>query len=94
MRTSTSVRFTSTRKRGSIRRRILTAAAIFQIATGTVRMAEAKPWARETAQLQSASRKKNAREILRAMADSQVISGSGRQAWVPGGYLGPSKSWG
>ncbi len=40
------------------------------------------------------AKKQSASEILQWMADERLILESGRQAWTPGGYLGPSKTWG
>ena len=95
MRTSMSARCTSTRRRGSTKRTILTAAAILQIAGGLLDpvRTEAKPWAEEEFAPPAAA-KKDALAVLKAMAKEKALLKAGEQAWVPGGYLGPSKNWG
>lgn len=95
MRILTFGRSTSTRRRGSTKRRILTAAAILQIAGGLMNpsSAQAQPSRDEVSQMRNPS-KKSALEILKAMTPDKTILRSGQQAWIPGGYLGMSKSWG
>jgi hypothetical protein len=39
-------------------------------------------------------KKQNAAEILQWMASEGLLLKPGQQAWIPGGYLGMSKSWG
>ncbi len=81
-----------THKRGSTKRNILTAAAIFQMlaAASSSALADKPPEAEERA----IDRRKSALEILRSMDESGTLLHAGRQAWIPGGYLGPSKNWG
>jgi len=95
MRILTFGRSTSIQKRGSTKRRILSAAAILQIAGGVMNpsSAQAQPPRGEAFEMKSSS-KKSALEILRAMTPDKMILRSGQQAWIPGGYLGMSKSWG
>ncbi len=96
MRISMSGRSTLTLRRGSTKRRILTAAAILQIAGGfpCPALAHDGPRVEEFSQLRMASQKKSALEILKSMINDQPTLKSGRQAWIPGGYLGLSKNWG
>ncbi len=94
MRILTFGRSTSIQKRGSTKRRILSAAAILQIAGGIMNpSAQAQPPQDEAFEMKSSS-KKSALEILKAMTPDKMILRSGKQAWIPGGYLGMSKSWG
>ncbi len=80
------------RKRGFIDRKVLTAAAIFQMLTAVSGQALANP--SPAAEARTENRKKSALEILESMDEGGTILKTEHQAWMPGGYLGPSKSWG
>lgn len=54
-------------------------------------LAKEQPSAVEAA---GSMKKRTASEVLQWMADEGLLLKPGRQAWIPGGYMGMSKSWG